>query len=63
MSFKCYSYANVFKENILFMTQSMILGDAQLDTALSIVRNCKLVNGAFDDLVPLHKTEVDKLVL
>lgn len=41
----------------------MILGDAQLETSLSIARTRGLFNGTFDDLVHFLKAEVDELIL
>ena len=43
--------------------KTMILGDAQLETALSIARTRGLFNGTFDDLVHFLKAEVDELIL
>ena len=43
--------------------KTMILGDAQLETALSIARTRGLFNGSFDDLVHFLKAEVDELIL
>ena len=43
--------------------KTMILGDAQLETALSIARTRGLFNGNFDDLVHFLKAEVDELIL
>lgn len=43
--------------------KTMILGDAQLETALSIARTRGLFNGAFDDLVHFLKAEVDEMIL
>ena len=43
--------------------KTMILGDAQLETALSIARTRGLFNGAFDDLVHFLKAEVDELIM
>lgn len=43
--------------------KTMILADAQLETALSIARTRGLFNGTFDDLVHFLKAEVDELIL
>ena len=43
--------------------KTMILGDAQLETALSIARTRGLFNGTFDNLVHFLKAEVDELIL
>ena len=43
--------------------KTMILSDAQLETALSIARTRGLFNGTFDNLVHFLKAEVDELVL
>ena len=43
--------------------KTMILGDAQLETALSIARTRGLFNGTFDDLVHFLKAEVDEMIL
>ena len=43
--------------------KTMILGDAQLETALSIARTRGLFNGTFDDLVHFLKAEVDELIM
>ena len=43
--------------------KTMILSDAQLETALSIARTRGLFNGTFDDLVHFLKAEVDELIL
>ncbi len=43
--------------------KTMILGDAQLETALSIARTRGLFNGAFDDLVHFLKAEIDEMIL
>lgn len=43
--------------------KTMILGDAKLETALSISRTCDLFNGASNDLVHFLKAEVDELIL
>lgn len=43
--------------------KTMILGDAQLETALSIARTRGLFNGSFDDLVHFLKAEVDEMIL
>ena len=43
--------------------KTMILGDTQLKTALSIARTRGLFNGSFDDLLHFLKAEVDELIL
>ena len=43
--------------------KTMILADAQLETALSIARTRGLFNGTFDDLVHFLKAEVDEMIL
>ena len=43
--------------------KTMILSDAQLETALSIARTRGLFNGTFDELVHFLKAEVDELIL
>ena len=43
--------------------KTIILGDAQLETALSIARTRGLFNGAFDDNIHFLKAEVDDLIL
>ena len=42
--------------------KTMILGNAKLETALSIARTRGLFNGTFDNLVNFLKAEVDKLI-
>ena len=41
----------------------MILGDAQLETALSIAQTRGLFNGAFYNLVHFFKAEVDEIIM